>query len=80
LTSVDSPDFVPGGAKYFDLPGLLSLCAPGEVWVKDDASSNERPKVALASYEAAGAAKQLTWYTGEDFGAEAAAIDWLLKK
>jgi hypothetical protein len=80
LTSVESPDFVPGGAKYFDLPGLLSLCAPGEVWVKDDASSNERPKVTLASYEAAGAAKQLTWYAGDDSGAEAAAIDWLLRK
>jgi hypothetical protein len=28
LTDVWAPGFVPGGAKYGDVPALLSLCAP----------------------------------------------------
>ena len=28
VTDIHSPDFLPGGAKYGDLPGMLSLSAP----------------------------------------------------
>ncbi|HTQ37404.1 MAG TPA: acetylxylan esterase [Pirellulales bacterium] len=37
VTAIDHPDFLPGGAKYFDLPGLLALCAPRELWLRGEA-------------------------------------------
>jgi hypothetical protein len=36
VSSVDHPDFLPGGAKYFDVPGLLALCAPKELWLRGE--------------------------------------------
>ncbi len=33
LTAIDDPDFLPGGAKYLDLPGILALAAPGKMWL-----------------------------------------------
>ena len=46
------PDFLPGGAKYGDLPGLLAAAAPAPTLVFEEPS-----KIALARriYEAAGA-------------------------
>jgi dienelactone hydrolase len=33
INSFEAPDFFPGAAKYFDLPGLLSICAPAHAWI-----------------------------------------------
>lgn len=33
VLDLHSPDFLPGGAKYGDLPGLLALSAPHALWV-----------------------------------------------
>jgi len=32
---IDSPDFLPGAVKYGDVPALIALSAPGDVWVRD---------------------------------------------
>jgi hypothetical protein len=32
---IDSPDFLPGAVKYGDVPALVALSAPGDVWVRD---------------------------------------------
>ncbi|HEY2882396.1 MAG TPA: acetylxylan esterase [Pirellulales bacterium] len=84
LTSSDDPNFLPGGAKYFDLPGLLALCAPGEIWVSDgapaaaDAQAN-RPAITVAAYQSAGAADKITWHD-DPATVENAALAWLLQK
>jgi len=70
------PQFLPGGAKYLDLPGMLALGAPHPLWL-----AGEGGKLELISdaYTAAGQATQLTTFTGELSQKEAAAIEWLLK-
>jgi hypothetical protein len=88
LTATDDPDFLPGGAKYFDLPGLIALCAPGEIWLRDmaggskeaDAQPAEGSEIVSAAYKAAGAANQIVWYEGPADKTETAALEWLLQK
>ena len=33
LKAIDDPDFLPGGAKYDDLPGMIALSAPCPLWL-----------------------------------------------
>ncbi len=39
------PMFLPGGAKYLDLPGMLSLHGPQPRWVRGEGKNAERPAV-----------------------------------
>jgi hypothetical protein len=119
VPAVDHPDFLPGGAKYFDLPGLLALCAPGELWLRGEAATanadpaanaspapnanppanaspaaNANPAandntaaintgsadLVMAAYQAAGATGKITLDNSPADKAEAAAVDWLLRK
>jgi hypothetical protein len=79
VPAANHPDFLPGAAKYFDLPGLLALCAPGEIWLSD-VSAEDSPTVALAAYTSAGAAKKIEWPEGGGSTPEDAAVTWLLRK
>ncbi|MFM8359720.1 MAG: dienelactone hydrolase family protein [Verrucomicrobiota bacterium] len=77
VTSLQSPDFLPGGARYGDVPGLLGLGVPGRLWL-----GGETPVsigALKASYLAAGAAEGLTEFQGSPAEAAAAAADWLLR-
>ena len=40
VQDVRSPDLLPGGAKYGDLPGFLALCAPKPLWVVGESSES----------------------------------------
>jgi hypothetical protein len=89
VPAVDHPDFLPGGAKYFDLPGLLALCGPGELWLRGEtttagadqaASGADGIALVTAAYESAGAKDKLTLDDSPAENAEAAAVDWLLRK
>lgn len=77
IAALDDPDFLPGGAKYLDLPGILALSAPGAMWLAGEGT--ETPQVIAAAYRAAGQPTGLTVYGGASAGAEAAAVDWLLR-
>ncbi|MCA9269486.1 MAG: acetylxylan esterase, partial [Planctomycetales bacterium] len=75
VKSIRDPDFLPGGAKYFDLPGMLAVAAPLPLWL---AGEGEGGPVSLPGvYEAAGAKDQLTQAPSGD---AAAAVKWILKK
>ena len=77
LTATDDPDFLPGGAKYDDLPGMIALSAPHPLWLAgEDASS--LPLVA-AAYDAAGFPANLTLWQKDGLQADSAVVDWLLK-
>jgi dienelactone hydrolase len=75
LQALDDPDFLPGGAKYLDLPGIVALSAPGALWVAGEGA--QTPAVLAAAYRAAGAESRLTIFKGEPAAQEAAAIEWL---
>lgn len=38
VKDIHSPDFLPGGAKYGDLPGMLSLAAPTPLWLYEESA------------------------------------------
>ena len=77
VTDIYAPDFLPGGAKYGDLPGVLALAAPGRLWLAGEGA--ESVSLVRKMYETAGAAPNLTLApTGQPAGE--AAVDWLLSQ
>jgi len=71
-------NFLPGGAKYGDLPGMIALGAPGPVWL---AGEGERgPELVRAIYGVAGASQNLTLHVGTGERLAQAAVQWLLGK
>ncbi len=70
------PNFLPGGAKYGDLPALLALGAPGRLFVAGEAE--EGLALAQAQYKSMKAEKNLTRFAGQPQEARSAALDWLL--
>ena len=57
---IDAPDFLPGAAKYGDVPALIALSAPGETWVTDHEAGRGSLTLITQSYGASGAAAKLT--------------------
>jgi dienelactone hydrolase len=77
VAAFDDPDFLPGGAKYGDLPGMLALSAPNPLWIAGE--GEKLPPVVAAAYRAAGQTEKATAFSGETAKTEDAAVDWLLK-
>jgi len=71
LRDYRDPNFLPGGAKYGDLPGMLALGAPGALWI----GGEPLPSLTKDVYRTAGAADSLQT---EPVGTPAAAVAWLL--
>lgn len=72
------PNFLPGGAKYGDLPALLALGAPGQTWVAGE--SDKGLALAQAQYKALNAPGNLTQFTGQGPQIRSAASEWILGK
>jgi hypothetical protein len=77
VLDIHSPDFLPGGAKYFDLPGMAALAAPMPLWLADEGA--EAPPIVAAAYRAAGNPQALTAGAGDASNRSDAAVAWLLK-
>ena len=77
LSDFHHPQFLPGGAKYGDLPGLLALSAPHKLWVAGEPAD----AVALvnATYKAAGAEANLQLSPAKNDEVVSSSVDWLLK-
>lgn len=73
LTAIYDADFLPGGAKYLDVPGMLALSAPLPLWLSDAGADTS---VVSAVYRAAGASNALVECAGAT--PATAAVDWLL--
>jgi len=72
LLDYRDPNFLPGGAKYLDLPGLL-VAGPGTpLWLAGEGAT---PALVSEHYRAAGAGARLTAHTSGD--PALAAADWL---
>ena len=63
LTAIDDPDFLPGGAKYLDLPGIAALSAGLPLWLAGEPPAGSA--VISAAYEAAGTSVNLVRFSGE---------------
>jgi dienelactone hydrolase len=76
LKSYRDVNFLSGAVKYGDLPGLLSLSAPGDLWLVGE--DGKLPEIVAAAYQAAGNPDGVTSFAGSLTEARRAAIDWLL--
>jgi dienelactone hydrolase len=77
LTAIDDPDFLPGGAKYGDLPGMIALGAPHRVWLAGE--TPQTAAVVAAAYQSAGQPDSLVLFAGKQEDKQAAAVAWLLQ-
>ena len=71
------PRFLPGGAKYGDLPGLLSLAAPSKLWLAGE--SADSAVLAKAAYTASGKSDSIQFVSLQPDEAQRAAIEWIIK-
>jgi hypothetical protein len=78
LREVYDVSFVPGAAKYDDLPGLLALLAPTQLWLAGE--GKEAPVKVKAAFVATGKSTNLTTYAGEVRDITKATVEWLLHK
>lgn len=76
LLDFRDPQFLPGGAKYLDIPGLLALGAPQKLWLAGEGSE---PALISDAYKSAGQKERLSVFTGEAGQKTAAAVVWLLE-
>jgi dienelactone hydrolase len=76
LLDYRDPQFLPGGAKYLDVPGLLALGAPHRVWLSGETNV---PKVVSKIYGRSGGADAISLYSGKVSAKESAAVQWLLQ-
>lgn len=74
LSDIYNRRFLPGSAKYGDIPGLLSLAKSKSLWLASETVSEQ--SVIHAGWSARGRREQLTIYEGED--AERTALQWLV--
>jgi len=78
LKDVYDVNFMPGAAKYDDLPGLLALSAPTRLWLAGE--GKEAPPIVNTAFIAAGGLENLTTFSGESQDVAKAAVEWLLNR
>jgi len=78
VTDIHSPDFLPGGAKYHDLPGMLAVAAPASMWLAGEEA--ETSKIVVAAYRASGHMDRLGTFSGDQKDTADSAVTWLIGK
>ena len=76
LLDYRDPMFLPGGAKYLDLPGMLALNAPAPLWL---AGEGREPALVSDAYRGDDRPKSLTTFWGDPSAERSDAVGWLLK-
>jgi hypothetical protein len=76
LRDLQHVDFLPAGAKYGDLPGMLALGAPCRLWLAGEGA--QAPGLVHAAYRAANAEKHLVLFSGAARQRAQAALEWLM--
>ncbi len=74
VDSIRHPDFLPGGSRYGDLPGMLAQAAPGPLWLAGE--GDKLPRIVERAYRQT----QAEGVTVGRSGDAAAAIKWLLQQ
>jgi hypothetical protein len=78
IRALHDPDFLPGGARYHDLPGMLAIAAPAPLWLAGE--GNSPPAPVHAAYRAANQPQALHVCQEPQTEDMQAAIDWLLSE
>lgn len=76
VDAIHSPDFLPGGAKYDDILGMLAVATPDPTWLAGE--SADSAELVAAAYSADQRPKNLQRYEGPKAEMTSAALDWLL--
>jgi hypothetical protein len=76
VSDIQDVNFLPGGAKYGDLPGMLALSAPGRLWLAGEGT--EVPALVQRMYQVAGVPQNLALAQAEPKQEADAAVQWLL--
>jgi dienelactone hydrolase len=76
LSEIHDANFLPGGAKYGDLPGMLAMGAPGRLWLSGEV--DDAVNLVSAQYRLRGAEKACETFTGDARQSRSAALRWLL--
>jgi dienelactone hydrolase len=76
ILDIRDVDFLPGGAKYGDLPGIICLHAPGKLWLTGEGKAESIKEF----YELSGAENSLTVSDVTSENAPDAAMKWLLRQ
>ncbi len=77
VTDIHAPEFLPGGAKYGDVPGMLALAAPAETLLAGE--SADSAALAVMQYQEAGAGMKLKFAEAKEAAAvRAAAVKFAL--
>ena len=71
VNDIHSPSFLPGGAKYFDLPGMLAVASPKPIWL---AGEDQLPMVVEKAYRAGKGSGQIRMQKQAD---ASAAVNWI---
>jgi dienelactone hydrolase len=75
VLDIHDPNFLPGGAKYADLPGLIALAAPTRLWLAGEAGAV--PEFVKSIYAKTGAAARLSSISGGPQQVRAETVKWL---
>ncbi len=75
VTGMSDASFLPGSVKYGDVPAMLTLGAPGRLWVAGETA--DAVALVRSAYAAAGAPAALTISRAQDARALEAAINWI---
>ena len=78
VPSIRHPDFLPGGSRYGDLPGMLVMAAPRPLWLAGESTTSIAG--VLRSYRRAGAEDRLTLAGAADTNHAQQAVAWLLNQ
>lgn len=78
LKDVYDVNFMPGAAKYDDIPGLLALTAPTRLWLAGEGET--APSIVNAAFIAAGEPTNLATFSGESRDVAEAVVEWLLSQ
>lgn len=79
VTEVHDPNFLPGGAKYGDLPGLLALAAPAQLWLAGEPETAVRQVSAMYAMSGSSRSVVVSAETNPE-RITPSAVDWLLAK
>lgn len=77
VRQIPSPDFLPGGAKYGDLPAMLALSAPNALWLAGE--DMKATALIRSAYKSAGAKESFTESKALAKEKSKAAVKWLLQ-
>ena len=77
LSTYRDGNFLSGAVKYGDLPAMLALYAPGELWIAGEGS--EVPQVVAAAYHSLDTEDRVTPFGGPPSAVSENAVKWLLR-